>query len=96
MKPMKPLMDIPLEQVRDIHAIAGALIETLEEQIARRGITEGNISIDAAINCLCYALKHVDPRLDDEELLRRVTRYYAFMNLDGAPGDHAKDEGADT
>ena len=80
-------MDISLEDVRNIHAIAGALIETLEAQIEQRDITEGNIPIDAAINCLCYALKHTEPRLDDEELLRRVSRYGGAMNLDGAPGN---------
>jgi hypothetical protein len=79
-------MDIPLDAVRDIHSIAEALIATLEEQIALRGITEGNVVIDAAINCLCYAMKGSEPRLEDEELLRRVTKYFDMMDLHGAPG----------
>ena len=79
-------MNISLEDVRDIHAIAGELIATLEEQIARKGITEGNVPIDAAINCLCYAMKQCDPPLDDEELLRRVKKYFKIMGLAGSPG----------
>lgn len=80
------MMDISIEDVRDIHAIAQALIVTLEQQIAIRGVTEGNVPIDAVINCLCYAMKHADPRLEDEELIRRVTKYYEVMDLKGAPG----------
>ena len=79
-------MNISLENVRDIHAIAGVLIETLEDQVTRKGITEGNIPIDAVINCLCYAMKRCDPPLDDEELLRRVKKYFEAMDLAGSPG----------
>jgi hypothetical protein len=79
-------MDIPLEDVRTIHAIAEALIDALEEQVTFRGITEGNICIDAAINCLCYAMKQSEPPLEDEELLRRMKKYFEAMKLPGAPG----------
>ena len=78
-------MDISLKHAEDIGAIATALIETLDNEIAKRNITEGNIPIDAAINCLCYAMKIVDPRLSDEELLRRLSRYFAAMQLGAAP-----------
>lgn len=80
-------MDIPLKAVRDIGAIATTLIEALDREIEKRGITEGNIPIDAVINCLCYAMKMAEPRLDDAELLRRVSRYYDAMTLSGAGGD---------
>lgn len=80
-------MNITLDHVRDIHAIAEALIETLEDQITRRNIIEGNVAIDAAINLLCYTMKHAEPRLEDKELLRRVTSYFEAMNLGGAPGE---------
>lgn len=79
-------MDIPIDDVRDIHAIANALIHTLEEQITRKGITEGNTPIDAAIICLCYAMNYAPPKLENEELLRRVGRYFNTMSLLGAPG----------
>lgn len=78
-------MDIPIEAVRDIHAITEAMIEVMEEQIARRHITEGNVPIDAAINCLCYAMAYAGT-LDDQELLRRVAKYREAMALSGAPG----------
>jgi hypothetical protein len=87
-------MDIPIDNVREIHAFAEALIETLERQIARQGITEGNVVIDAAINCLCYAMKGAEPKLEDDELLRRVAKYYRAMDLGGAPGRHDKGERA--
>jgi len=80
------MMDIPLEDVRDIHAIAEALITALEDQAARKGITQANVLVDAAINCLCYVMKHIDPPLGDEELLRRVKKYLGATNLSGAPG----------
>lgn len=79
-------MNLSIEDVRDIHAIAGALIETLEHQVALRMVAEGNVAIDAAINCLCYAMKCAEPRLDDAELLRRVAKYFEAMSLSGAPG----------
>lgn len=88
---MADLIDIPLHHVRDIHAIAEALIERVDEEMAARGITEGNVAIDAVINCLCYAMKHSPPELDGEELLRRVKKYSLAMDLSGAPGN--RDEG---
>ncbi len=78
-------MPIPLEHVRNIHAITEAMIATMEEEIARRGVTEGNVPIDAAICCLCYAMAHAGD-LDDAELLRRVARYRKTQAVDGAPG----------
>lgn len=80
------MMDIPIEDVRDICVIAQALIVTLEQQIAIRGVTEGNVPIDAVISCLCYAIKQADPRLEDAELIRRVSKYYEALDLEGAPG----------
>lgn len=82
------MMDIPLEDVSAIHLIAEVLIKTLEEQITRNGVTEGNIPIDAAIICLCYAMKEAAPKLENEELLRRVTMYGGAMGLRGAPGNN--------
>ena len=84
-------MNIPLEAVRDIHEIAEALITTLEEQATRKGVTEGNILIDAVINCLCYVMKGAPPLLEDEELLRRVKKYSEAMSLFGAPGPGHKE-----
>lgn len=79
-------MNLSLEDVQTIHAIAEALIATLEKQIVLRRVTEGNIPIDAVINCLCYTMKHAQPPLEDKELLRRVKKYFETMDLAGAPG----------
>lgn len=78
-------MNISLENVREIHAIAEALITALEDQAARRGITQANVLVDATINCLCYVMQHIDPPLGEEELLRRVTKYLGAADLSGAP-----------
>ena len=76
---------ITTEHVRDIHAIAEAMIAAMEDQIARRGVTQGNVPIDAAICCLCYAMQHAGS-LDDAELLRRVAKYRDIALVSGAPG----------
>ncbi|HSX23359.1 MAG TPA: hypothetical protein VLE97_11350 [Gaiellaceae bacterium] len=78
-------MNLSVEDVRDIRAIADALIGTLEHQVALKMVAEGNVAIDAVINCLCYAMKR-SSRLEDADLLRRVAKYFEMMNLPGAPG----------
>lgn len=82
-------MNLSIDDVRDIRAIADALIETLDHQAALRMVAEGNVAIDAVINCLCHAMKR-SSRLEDGELLRRVAKYFDMMDLPGAPGrpDH--------
>jgi hypothetical protein len=85
-------MKLTPQDVRAIHSIAQALIKTLEDQLISKGITEGNIAIDATIISLCYAMLGAGGDLENDELLRRVKLYYDAMNLHGAPG---KQDGGD-